>query len=401
MSFSKSLSDANTNLASNSPKINNNFEEAENIPQIISPSTSNRHLYQSRPGDEDYFSSSPSMETNERRSFSQSRGNNGEKVSRFGLTNLGGLVPVLFVIGSCSWCYYVYMFELSIPSLKWGEKFLVPSNETSAGSKRNSLPPPPTINWVHPTDSPSAAYVAGRIFCMIFFNILFFLLVWSYYKVVFADPGTIPRSFDAKYTSETKSDGSNVRECFKCSNIKPDRAHHCSICKKCIKKMDHHCPWVNNCVGWGNYKYFVLFLLYIALTGLFAASTSLSWVIENGVHGKIEGRKIQIGVLFIFCGMFGLGMVLFFGSHLRLILINQSTIESFEKRRRRRKRIGEEYEVESHSDIRNFNPYNLGAKRNLQSVFGNNFMLWLIPVESTPGDGIVFETIEENRGLLV
>ena len=34
-----------------------------------------------------------------------------------------------------------------------------------------------------------------------------------------------------------------VRFCDKCKAIKPDRAHHCSVCGRCVLKMDHHCPW--------------------------------------------------------------------------------------------------------------------------------------------------------------
>lgn len=31
--------------------------------------------------------------------------------------------------------------------------------------------------------------------------------------------------------------------CTRCEAYRPPRAHHCRICKRCIRRMDHHCPW--------------------------------------------------------------------------------------------------------------------------------------------------------------
>lgn len=59
------------------------------------------------------------------------------------------------------------------------------------------------------------------------------------------------------------------RFCKSWNVFKPPRSHHCSSCGRCVLKMDHHCPWINNCVGYDNYGHFLRFVLYVDLATLY------------------------------------------------------------------------------------------------------------------------------------
>jgi palmitoyltransferase ZDHHC2/15/20 len=120
---------------------------------------------------------------------------------------------------------------------------------------------------------------------------LYGLCLWSYTVAVFTDPGSpievdngysyLPQYIPTHTTLQVKNDG-RARYCQKCSYAKPDRTHHCSICRRCILKMDHHCPWLGNCIGFGNYKAFVLFLVYLstfcAESCIMAVASVVYWV---------------------------------------------------------------------------------------------------------------------------
>ncbi|EMC97895.1 hypothetical protein BAUCODRAFT_407089 [Baudoinia panamericana UAMH 10762] len=137
-------------------------------------------------------------------------------------------------------------------------------------------------------------------------------------------------------TMVTAKSTGKPRYCKKCRTLKPDRAHHCSTCGRCVLKMDHHCPWLATCVGLRNYKPFLLFLIYTSLFCWVCFASSAVWVwseIVDDVPLQEGMRVVNIILLAVLGGIIGLVLSAFTGWHLYLVFTGQTTIESLEKTR--------------------------------------------------------------------
>eukprot|EP00986_Skeletonema_menzelii_P004361 scaffold1472_cov157-Skeletonema_menzelii.AAC.5 len=182
--------------------------------------------------------------------------------------------------------------------------------------------------------------------------------------------------------------------CHKCEINRPPRSHHCRVCEVCVLEYDHHCPWVNNCIGYNNYRNFVLLIFYVML-GCWYGACMLAWDFCDmmrkyaTLHGfKLMGPHYGTGFLdlpppwtllkdyrktgridddvilravFPFLLFVSICMFVFFLDHMRSIAKGYTTLE-------KKTRPGNAV-----------NPFDLGATKNFERVFGCSLINMTIP----------------------
>jgi len=203
-----------------------------------------------------------------------------------------------------------------------------------------------------------AGVVPGSVLLATFYAVVS-LTIFAYFRVVTADPGRPCGLQSPHLESGRAANGKEMRMCQKCKTYKPERCHHCSDCNQCTLKMDHHCPWVNNCVGFRNYKYFYLLLVYATCSEVYAVGL-LSYCVSLRAGGGAWlpwdiCAMVTIGLVGLFA-LATIGLLLF---HTHLISVNQTTIEQL-------KGIP-------------VDEYSLGVCLNIKMVLGDEPAVWCIP----------------------
>lgn len=129
--------------------------------------------------------------------------------------------------------------------------------------------------------------------------------------------------------------------CRTCQIVRPPRASHCSECDNCVLRFDHHCPFVNNCVGQRNYHFFMGFTTSVCCLAC-TVLPGLAWyfVDPDGDRSRssssLESSSATRIALISVAGLAALAALLLFGLwmyHLFLITQGKTTREHLKGKR--------------------------------------------------------------------
>ncbi|XP_055362577.1 palmitoyltransferase ZDHHC14-like isoform X2 [Betta splendens] len=201
--------------------------------------------------------------------------------------------------------------------------------------------------------------------------VLFVFVMGMLLRASFTDPGVLPRAtadeaadldrhMEASGCSRTPPrtrdvliNGQAVRlkYCFTCKMFRPPRASHCSLCDNCVERFDHHCPWVGNCVGRRNYRFFYMFILSLSFLTIFIFAFVITHIIlrsnRTGFLSALKDSPASVLELVV-CFFSVWSIVGLSGFHTYLIGSNRTTNED----------IKGSWSSKRGSD--NYNPYSYG-----------------------------------------
>ena len=179
--------------------------------------------------------------------------------------------------------------------------------------------------------------IPGNYFIHVAFIVIFWLiygalvaaLLYFWTRATLSDP----TDRNVVYERECRKEGVEPEDndeleffCDVCEAYVHDRTKHCGDCNRCVDLFDHHCKWLNNCVGGANYALFIgLVIVLWAKTVVFVLNSIIFMFVllidEDKFHEGFEefydtqpnrwGLFVYVLLLLVICAA-----ILFFTSSL-------------------------------------------------------------------------------------
>lgn len=185
-----------------------------------------------------------------------------------------------------------------------------------------------------------APYLQAKYHFPIFVTqgVITFFTISNFILAEFIDPGRLRKADPEEYKDEDPHKAPYIKViqiqkatvrtkwCVTCQFYRPPRCSHCSVCGNCIETFDHHCPWINNCIGQGNYRHFFFFLLCLSVHMITIFTWCVLYILSHKERLKETESLIALALIIVifFLSWPIVGLTIF---HIMLVAKNRTTNE--------------------------------------------------------------------------